>query len=239
MLSQSTPAPSAIPLPAVDPRSFEGAHPLTVVFVLLGTLVLGLLIASVYKWTHRGLSYSQAFQFSLVLLAMLGAGVMLVASTGVIPAIAIIGGFSLIRFRTPVKDPKDMAYILFCLVVGLAMGARLYWVGGIITVVLCLTIIVLTRVNFGLTYSHESIVRLTVVHNEGVPVDTASFEAVLEREADSSHLLSAVGHGSRMELTYGVRPKRGSTNLAVLEALRTQADVEHAELFDAKHQVEF
>jgi hypothetical protein len=239
MLWQSTPAPSAVPLPGVDPRSFQGAHPLTVVFVLLGTLALGLLIASVYKWTHRGLSYSQAFQFSLVLLAMLGAGVMLVASTGVIPAIAIIGGFSLIRFRTPVKDPKDMAYILFCLVVGLAMGARLYWVGGIITVVLCLTIIVLTRVNFGLTYSHESIVRLTVVHNEGVPVDTAVFETVLEREADSSHLLSAVGHGSRMELTYGVRPKRGSTNLAVLEALRTLPDVEHTELFDAKHQVEF
>ena len=238
MLAQTASPTPGTSLP-IDPRSFEGAHPLTVIFVLLGTLALGLLIASVYKWTHRGLSYSQAFQFSLVLLAMLGAGVMLVASTGVIPAIAIIGGFSLIRFRTPVKDPKDMAYILFCLVVGLAMGARLYWVGGLITLVLCITIIVLTRVNFGLTYSHEAIVRLTVVHTEGVPVDTAVFETVLEREADSSHLLSAVGHGSRMELTYGVRPKRGSTNLAVLEALRTQPDVEHAELFDAKHQVEF
>ena len=233
MLAQTT---TTLPL---DPRSFEGAHPLTVLLVLLSTLVLSLLIASVYKWTHRGLSYSQAFQFSLVLLAMLGAGIMLVASTGVIPAIAIIGGFSLIRFRTPLKDPKDMAYILFSLVVGLSMGARLYWIGLIITLVLCVTIIVLTRVNFGLTYSHESIVRLTVVHAEGVAIDTAGFEQVLERDADSSHLLSAVGHGSRMELTYGIRPKKGKTNLAVLEALRTQPDVEHAELFDAKHQVEF
>jgi hypothetical protein len=231
-----TPVPVAVP---IDPRSFQGAHPVTVVFVLLGTLTLSLLIASVYKWTHRGLSYSQAFQFSLVMLSMLGAGIMLVASTGVIPAIAIIGGFSLIRFRTPVKDPKDMAYILFSLVVGLAMGAQLYWVALLISLVLCITIIVLTRVNFGLTYSHESIVRLTVVHEEGVPIDAASIESVLEREADASHLLSAVGHGSRMELTYGIRPRRGSTNLAVLEALRIQPDVEHAELFDAKHQVEF
>ncbi len=237
MLAQTT-VPTTIPIP-IDPRSFEGAHPLTVLFVLLSTLALSLVIASVYKWTHRGLSYSQAFQFSLVLLAMLGSGIMLVASTGVIPAIAIVGGFSLIRFRTPVKDPKDMAYILFCLVVGLSMGARLYWVGLLITLVLCVTIIVLTRVNFGLTYSHESIVRLTIVHGEGVPVDTVAFESVLEREADSSHLLSAVGHGSRMELTYGIRPKRGSTNLAVLQALQSQPDVEHAELFDAKHQVEF
>ena len=222
-----------------DPTSLSGTHPVTVTVILLGTLVMTLLISSVYKWTHRGLSYSQSFQFSLVLLGMLGASIMMVAGTGILPAVGILGGFSLIRFRTPVKDPKDMAYILFCLVVGLAMGARLYWVGAIITLMICITIIVLTRVNFGLTYSQESIVRLTVVNEEGIPVDTGSFETVLEREAASSHLLSAVGHGSRMELTYGIRPKGGSTNLAVLEALRTQPDVEHAELFDAKHQVEF
>src|SRR5712692_10233166 len=42
----------------VNPRSLAGTHPVTVVLVLLGTLALGLLISSVYKWTHRGLSYS-------------------------------------------------------------------------------------------------------------------------------------------------------------------------------------
>ncbi len=228
-----------VPVQPIDPRSFAGLHPATTAFVMLGTLALSLAIASIYKWTHRGLSYSQAFQFSLVMLGMLGAGIMIVASAGVIPALGIIGGFSLIRFRTPVKDPKDMAYILFVLVVGLSMGARLYWVAGIITLSLGATVIVLTRLNFGLTYSHESIVRLTVVHDEGVRVDAAAYETVLDREAASSHLLSAVGHGSRMELTYGIRPKRGSTNLAVLEALRSDPAVEHAELFDAKHQVEF
>jgi len=237
ILAQASPVPG-LPIP-LDPRSFQGAHPVTIAFVLLATLALSIFIAAVYKWTHRGLSYSQAFQFSLVLLGMLGAGIMLVASTGVIPAIGIIGGFSLIRFRTPVKDPKDMAYILFVLVVGLAMGARLYWVALMITAFLSLTIIVLTRINFGLTYSHESIIRLTVVQEEGMPVDTTSFDEILRTEADSSHLLSAVGHGSRMELTYGVRPKRGSTTLALLSALQGGPAVEHAELFDAKHQVEF
>jgi uncharacterized protein DUF4956 len=225
--------------PVANPRSFSGAHPLTVAFVLVSTLALSIVIASVYKWTHRGLSYSQAFQFSLVLLGMLGAGIMMVASTGVIPAIGVIGGFSLIRFRTPVKDPKDMSYILFVLVVGLAMGARLYWLGLFVALAMCATIIVLTRINFGLSYNHESIIRLTVVHDEGIAVETGVFERVLAETADSSHLLSAVGHGSRMELTYGIRPKRGSTNLAVLESLRSDPNVEHAELFDAKHQVEF
>jgi uncharacterized membrane protein YhiD involved in acid resistance len=164
---------------------------------------------------------------------------MLVASAGVIPAIGIIGGFSLIRFRTPVKDPKDMAYILFTLVVGLAMGARLYWTALIVTVFLSVAIVVLTRLNFGLTSSHESIIRLTLRGSPDAPFDTAAVEQALEGTASSSHLLSAVGHGERMELTYGIRPKRGGSNLDVLMALRQESGVEHAELFDAKHQVEF
>jgi len=223
----------------VDPRTFSGSHPLTILFVMAGTLASSILIALIYKWTHRGLSYSQAFQFSLVMLGLLGAGIMSVASTGVIPAIGVIGGFSLIRFRTPVKDPKDMAYILFTLVVGLAMGARLYWEALIFTVCMGLTIVVLTRLNFGLTSSNESIVRLTLVQSGEEPVDTSAVEGTLERTASSSHLLSAVGHGARMELTYGIRPKKGNSNLDVMLALRGEEGVEHAELFDAKHQVEF
>ncbi len=230
-----------LPLPAIspNPRSLAGAHPLTAAFTLLSTLALCLLIAWIYKATHRGLSYSQTFQFSLVMLGMLGATIMMVASSGLLPAVGILGGFSLIRFRTVIKDPKDMAYILFALAIGLAMGARLYYLGAIATVIICIVIVVLTRLNFGLASTHESIIRLTCTSADGQPVDANAYEQILDRLAHSSHLLSAVGHGTRMELTYGVRPNRGRTNLDILQALREQHDVEHAELFDTKHQVEF
>ncbi len=223
----------------LNPRAFTFTHIITVIVVLLSSLLLGIVISLVYKGTHRGLSYSQAFQFSLVLLNMLGATIMMVASTGVLPAIGIFGGLALIRFRTPVKDPKDMAYILFTLVVGLAMGAELYYLGVLATVIVCLVIITLTRLNFGLSYSHEAIIRLTCVGEEGQPLDTAMYDSILEQRSQDSHLLSAVGHGNRMELTYGFRPKRGVTRLAVMEELRRAPAVEHAEMFDAKHQVEF
>ncbi len=236
MLGQT--APVTVPI-TLDPRTLAGSHPATAAFILLTTLGLTMIIASVYKATHRGLSYSQAFQFSLVLLGILGASIMMVASTGILPAVGILGGFSLIRFRTPVKDPKDMAYILFVLAVGLAMGARLYYLALIITGITSAAILVLTRLNFGLSYSHETVIRLTCASREGEPLDTQSFEAVLDHKAESSHLLSAIGQGSRMELTYGVRPRRGTSTLQILEELRQQAAVEHAELFDAKHQVEF
>jgi len=170
---------------------------------------------------------------------MLGAAIMIVASGSLLRAIGILGAFSIIRFRTAIKDPKDMAYILFVLSVGLAMGAEMYVVALATTALVCIVILVLTRINFGMTQNHESVIRLMCTAKGQGTVNTASYEALLAKLADSSHLLNAHARGESMELTYGVRPRSGSTALTILEALRHEQGVEDAELFDAKHQVEF
>ncbi|PIP65750.1 hypothetical protein COU77_04335 [Candidatus Peregrinibacteria bacterium CG10_big_fil_rev_8_21_14_0_10_49_16] len=221
-----------------DVGTVIGLDPVTMLIALVGSLVLAFLIALVYRGTHRGLSYSQSFQFSLVLLGILGSVVMMVASGSLLRAIGILGAFSLIRFRTAVKDPKDMAYILFVLAVGLAMGAQMYWLAVLTTVLVCAVILLLTWMNFGMTSTHESILRLMCNGGAGT-LNTAAYEAQLAKLSDTYRLLSAHAHGDRMEFTYGVRPRRGTTSLPILEALRKEQGVEDAELFDAKHQVEF
>ena len=66
-----------------------------------------------------------------------------------------------------------------------------------------------------------------------------SYEAIISKLTESFHLLSAHTRGNRIELTYGIHPKRNSNTLSVLEALRKETGIEDVELFDAKHQVEF
>lgn len=214
-------------------------HPLVAITALVGSLVLSLLIAWVYKLTHRGLTYSQSFQFSLILLGMLGTAIMIVASGSLLRAIGILGAFSIIRFRTAIKDPKDMAYIMFVLSVGLAMGAEMFAFAIALTVLVCIVIIVLTKMNFGMTQNHESIIRLMCKGEKKGAVATSNYEALLAKLSDSFRLLNAHARGDHMELTYGVRPRRGSTALSILEAIRHEQGIEDAELFDAKHQVEF
>lgn len=217
-----------------------GTDPLSIAIALGGSFLLGVITAWVYKVTHRGLSYSQSFQFALVLLCMLGGVVMIIASESLVRAIGILGAFSLIRFRTAIKDPKDMAYILLVLSVGLAMGASMYVLAGMTVVATCLVILVLTWMNFGMTSKHESVVRLMCkADTKGTSVNIANVEALFGKLADSFRLLSAHARGDRMELTYGLRPKSGKTAVDLLEALRKEPSVEDAELFDAKHQVEF
>ena len=215
-------------------------NPVTALIALLGSFVLGVVIAWVYKLTHRGLSYSQSFQFALVLLTMLGSMVMMVASQRLVAAIGILGAFSLIRFRTEFKDPKDMAYILMVLSVGLAMGAGMHALAFMSTAILSLVILVLTWMNFGMTSKHESVLRLMCkLEGEGSSETVANVEAQLDKLADGFRMLSAHARGDRMELSYGVRPKAKQTPASLLDALRKQNGVENAELFDAKHQVEF
>lgn len=217
-----------------------GVDPLISAIALFGSFIAGTIIAWVYKTTHRGLSYSQSFQFALVLLCMLGSVVMLIANENISRAIGLLGAFSLIRFRTAIKDPKDMAFILMVLSIGLAMGASMYILAGMALVATCFVILLLTWMNFGMTSKHESIIRLMCKSGDGESsVNVSDYEVLLSKVADAFRLLSAHSRGDRMELTYGVRPKKGQTSLAVLEAFRKVESVEDAELFDAKHQVEF
>lgn len=227
-------------LPGLNNLGGQGVSTWNVVFALGGSLLLCLLIAQVYRSCHRGLSYSQSFQFSLVLLGILGAGVMMIAGVSILNAVGIFGVFSFVRFRTAIKDPKDMAYILFVLAVGLAMGTGMYVLGALMTAVVSLVIIVLTRINFGMTSKHESILRFTYSENGQGPVSARPpYEDIIAKQTSSAHLLSAQAVGDHMELMYGVRPRSRSRQTFVVEALSKAPGIRHVELFDAKHQVEF
>jgi uncharacterized membrane protein YhiD involved in acid resistance len=165
---------------------------------------------------------------------------MMIASQSLMQAIGILGAFSLIRFRTAIKDPKDMAYILLVLSIGLAMGAQMYVLAGLTALITCLVILVLTWTNFGMTSRHEAVIRLMCrASGKGQSVNAASYDALLGKLTDSFRLLSAHAREDRMELTYGVKPRRKENAASILESLRKADGVEDAELFDAKHQVEF
>ncbi|MBV9869718.1 MAG: DUF4956 domain-containing protein [Frankiaceae bacterium] len=227
---------TALTIPSTAVPSLSVAEIAT---ILGGTFGLCLVIAWIYKGTHRGLSYSQSFQFSLVIIGMLSAAVMMVARVGILNALGILGVFALVRFRTIVKDTKDMAYVLFVLVIGLAMGTKEYSLALLTTGAVGLVVLVLTRLNFGVSKRHDSVLRVTNYADDGTALDAATVETALRGVSDSFSLLSANVQGGQVELTYGVRPKRSTTATAVLQAITQLDGADNVELFDTKHQVEF
>ncbi len=90
----------------------------------IGTaLLLGVVVAGLYRWALRGEAVQPTFQTTLILLATVMAMATQVIGDDVARAFSLVGALSVVRFRTVVKDTQDTALVIFAVVVGMASGA--------------------------------------------------------------------------------------------------------------------
>lgn len=120
-----------------------------VVLNILVSFVLSLLVSWVYTRTHRSISYSRSYLNSLVMMSILAAVAMMILGNNLTRALGVLGVFTLIRFRTIVKDTKDATFLFFALAIGMAVGTSNYAIAGISTVLLCAILYGLDRIGFG------------------------------------------------------------------------------------------
>lgn len=103
--------------------------PVDVLVRLCLALVLGGVVAWIYRRTRKSAEISSSFPVTLVLLAILIAMVTQVIGDNVARAFSLVGALSIVRFRTVVRDTQDTAYVIFAVVVGMSVGANNLWVG--------------------------------------------------------------------------------------------------------------
>src|SRR3989338_3954070 len=99
------------------------AEPLDLISYLLLAFILGLAIAYTYKKTHKSLSYSRSFVSSLVILLPIASLIIHFVSNNIASAIGVFGAFSVIRYRTAIKETTDMMYIFWVLAISLVIGS--------------------------------------------------------------------------------------------------------------------
>ncbi|MEX0827847.1 MAG: DUF4956 domain-containing protein, partial [Haliea sp.] len=101
--------------------------PVEMTINILLSLVLGFALAFVYRYSHKGLSYSQSFTHTIIFVTLIVAIVMMVIGGSLTRAFALVGAMSIIRFRTVLKDTKDIAYVFGGLALGMAAGTSNYF----------------------------------------------------------------------------------------------------------------
>lgn len=92
-------------------------------------------VALGYRRTYSGKKYSANFAHSIILLGVLISIVIAIIGNSVARAFGVAGALSVIRYRVPINDPKDIVYVLGSVVVGLACGVQEYPEAGLATVV--------------------------------------------------------------------------------------------------------
>lgn len=138
---------------AVAPPEFAGANdsplPLTNPFLSLIKLVvaamIGMLITVVHRPVSRDKPHTRSMEQAQVLLCVSGAIVMIIIGNSIARAFGIAGAASIIRFRTPVEDPKDITILFLLMGLGMAAGLGAFAVAGLATAFLCVLLLVLDR----------------------------------------------------------------------------------------------
>ena len=87
------------------------------------SFLLTIVIAAVYRRTHRGTFYTQDYVHTLIILGMVVTAVIMVVGQSLERAFAVFAAFSIIRFRRSVPETRDIGFIFFAMAVGMASGA--------------------------------------------------------------------------------------------------------------------
>lgn len=86
---------------------------------------LGLFIFFVYKKTYQGVMYSSSFGTTLIALTMITTVVILAVTSNVVLSLGMVGALSIVRFRTAIKEPLDIAFLFWSIAVGIVLAAGL------------------------------------------------------------------------------------------------------------------
>ena len=84
---------------------------------------IGMFIFLVYKKTCQGVMYSSSFGTTLIALTMITTVVILAVTSNVVLSLGMVGALSIVRFRTAIKEPLDIAFLFWAIAVGIVLAA--------------------------------------------------------------------------------------------------------------------
>jgi hypothetical protein len=186
----------------------EFANPYAVIDIplleLLRNLAIGLVLAVIWAWvigrsTRLVVDHNQYLPMFLLLVPAMIIIISIIKSS-IALSLGLVGALSIVRFRTPIKEPEELLYIFVAIAVGLGLGAN-----QVLVTVIGFTVIVLVLVPFALTRTrllggNSRLLDLVLHVPEGSQVDFTDVEALLEAEQVNYKLRRAYRNENRMEL---------------------------------------
>ena len=136
---------------------------LDMVLALVLAFGLGLFIFFVYKKTYQGVMYSSSFGVTLIALTMITTLMILAVTSNVVLSLGMVGALSIVRFRTAIKDPLDIAFLFWSIGAGIILAAGMIPLAVIGSV--CIGVILLVFVN-KTSNTHPYIVVLNCTNHE-------------------------------------------------------------------------
>lgn len=166
---------------------------------------IGLFIFLIYKKTYRGVMYSAGFGTTLIALTMITSIVILAVTSNVVLSLGMVGALSIVRFRTAIKDPLDIAFLFWSIGAGIILAAGMIPLAIIGSV--CIGLILLVFVNQK-SHMHPYMVVLNCVNHDA----EVSAREFLAKNVTRSTVKSKSAVKGAIEMNIEVRLKEDDTD---------------------------
>ena len=182
------------------------------------SLLLGLVVAKVYQFKTV---YSKSFVMSLALLPTLIAIVIFLVNGSLGAEVAVMGAFSLIRFRSAPGGAKELVSIFLVMTIGIAIGMGYLVFATVFTLIMSLAMLLLEVVNFG--QMKHSMRQLTIVIPESLDYESI-FDDIFNKAANHVELanVKTSDMGSLFKIKYIIQLNGRMTEKELIDALRTR-----------------
>lgn len=188
---------------------------------MLLAFAIGLFIFYIYKKSYRGVMYSANFGTSLIAVALVTTFVMLAVTSNVVLSLGMVGALSIVRFRTAVKDPMDIAFLFWSLAAGIVLASGLVHLAVLGSLFIGIVMLVFSD------RRDEERPYILVVHCADETAERAARDFAASRVKALSLKSKSVSPG-RVELNYEVRLSDGAADF--VNALAALPGVENAVL---------
>lgn len=197
----------------LGPAGFEQA-----LLAMLLAFVLGKAVAATYEWTYEGLSFTRSFVQALVLGALVSSMLMLAIGDNLARGLGILGTMALVRFRTNVRDVRDMVFVFAALAVGVASGVRAWPVALMGTLAFCGAAVALSWSPFGNQQHFDGVLRFWLPREAA---DPERLKSLIEPHCRRFVLVALrdLAQGEALEYAYQIRLRRPDTQAALVRDL--------------------
>jgi len=183
------------------------------IFALLLAFVLSTIVAFTHKQTYKGVGYSWQFFQALVLASIVSAMIMMAIGDSLARGLGMLGALAIIRFRTLLRDPRNIIFIFAALSIGIATGVYGFAIAISGTLIFCSIAVVLSIYASPMGTSRENILVFGLENED----DLAEIDRLI-KENTVKHKLVSVSHN-----------KQGAYRYEFL--IRLKEDVDQTRLF--------
>ncbi len=180
--------------------------------------ILSTVIAYFYEKTYQGLSYSRGLVQSMILGSIVSCLLMIAIGDNIARGIGIVGSLAIIRFRTNLRDPRDLIFIFASLGVGVASGVQSYATAIIGSFIFCLAVLALYVSPFGTRRKHDGLLRFQIPAG---PESQNRVTTILQNQTKQFILVTMrdVAQGQFFDYAYQVKLSRSEDNQRLLSEL--------------------